>query len=275
MNIHDLADMRRALASDSLKRVDIRFDFSGVPDISSWVTIFPNTSLGAIFSDYQMEASHQGQYDAVALSSLANLVGIPEKSIVEMPMHVFIEGKLDGHDDILSLTMDNVSCQLTILCRNYTSIDDYIDWMLQLFDMLRRDNKMCRLRRMAIRKLDAFMSDNMDNLGAWLVLGKFYDEAIPLGIGYETCYEDKFTDYSSETPAFIINTRLFRVGQSGKQTVYQALVDLQANIDYDMVMELPTAESAKLKKLASSLNDLLFKLFLRYITPEYIDTHRK
>ena len=42
-----LKNLRTNLSSESLKTVRIRFDFSGVPDISHWVTDLINSELGA------------------------------------------------------------------------------------------------------------------------------------------------------------------------------------------------------------------------------------
>lgn len=38
-----LRSLRESLSAESLKTVDIRIDFSGVPDISLWANTFVNT----------------------------------------------------------------------------------------------------------------------------------------------------------------------------------------------------------------------------------------
>lgn len=270
-----LRDLRASLSSESLKTVDIRVDFSGVPDIALWANAFINTDLGSIFGDYKIAASHAEEYDENSLNALSYLVDIPVKMILKMPVHIFSEGQYRDLEDSLTLRLSNVSAQLTINCQNYQSIDPYLIWMTKLVEALKTAYRTFRLRRFGIRKLDGFMSYDIREVESWLETDCFYTPGAPEIPTYNSKYEDKYLLSDSDITAGISCARLFRVGTSEGQQAYQALVDLQANVSADLYPSLLQDGEAELLKIGMSLNDMLFFSFLKYITAAYIASHKK
>ncbi len=275
-NKEELKKLRESLSSESLKTVNIRIDFSGVPDIGPWITNLINSKLGQPFSDYRIEASQSVTYDSQSLIALSDLLGIPVEKLCEMPLHILDDGNLNNLSDQLQLQITNVSAQLLIRCQDYKNIKPYLQWVMELTDDLKTSFRTFRLRRFGIRKLDGFMSTNLGDLNKWLEGSMFYSSsALHMADDlYESKYEDNFM-IKGKVPMAIWSSRLFRVGKSGNKKAFQAVIDIQGNISADTLADIYQKNTVELSEIASEMNDRLFWMFLHYITEEYILTHKK
>lgn len=200
---------------------------------------------------------------------------MPLEMLLKMPVHIFSEGQFQDLDDALTLRLSNVSAQLTIKCKNYLTIEPYLDWMTRLVEALKETNRTFRLRRFGIRKLDGFMSMDMEELESWLKTDHFYTADTSALPTYNSKFEENYLMTYEGITADLSCARLFRVGTSEGQKAYQALVDIQGGVSSISLPSLLQASAIELRNIGMALNDMLFFSFSNYITQVYIDSRKK
>lgn len=270
-----LLKMRQSVSSKSLKKVIIRFDFTGLSNLEAWISLIKVKFCADIFSDYSFGSFSCPSYDINVICELAELLDIPAKDLTDMKMHVFSHGKIEGYSDNLTLSISKVSVELQVDCNNYSSIDPYTNFMIDLMGSLFKADQFVALKRFSIRKTDGFMYRNMEDVETNLESRLFFNETIKLPVGYESHYIDRF-----ECKAFCLkvnNSRLFRFAKRYGSDIYQAILDIEAYAD-NQIRDFRTKSDnfdKWLKDMATDLNDCLFNMFLNSVTPKYIKDNAK
>lgn len=264
-----LLKMRQSVSSESLKKVSIRFDFTGASNLEAWISFIKKEFCADVFSDYSFGRFSYPFSIMNGMSELSELLNIPEKDLARLQMHVFSKGNIEGFDDNLTLYISIVSLELQIDCCNYRSIDSYLEFMISLMNSLLEEDAFVTVRRFSIRKTDGFMYKSWEEVVEYLESQLFFNETIKLPVGYESNYIDRFVCKAFDVK--VNNNRLFRVAKRGIADIYQAILDIEAYAD-NTIRDLKTDN---LNALAMDLNDCLFNMFLNSVTSKYISDHAK
>ncbi|MDE5958456.1 MAG: hypothetical protein K2L35_03280 [Muribaculaceae bacterium] len=265
---------RHSISSESLKRVDIRLDFSGVIAIDNWVERLVDDLLGNIFPNSRISEVKSVMSDLGALQVAADIVGYPVDKFARMPVYIFDNGKLENLHDSLRLSISETFVELTVSCNGYKGIDPYLEFIGEVSDSLLSAHRMAILRRFAIRKLNGFMDSDFDKIRDSVNIDMFLNKALPLDEGYETEYKD-FYRIKNLDMAYVRDSRLFRVGRQNDMPVYQAILDLEGSLDFRNSPAWRRPNKKNLIEIAQQTNDILLGLFLQVLTEEYISSHTK
>lgn len=266
---------RQSISSESLKRVIIRYDFKGVTSIDTWIAEIKTKYCSKLFREYNIGEYGQATIDLRNLEEISERLSIPLSEVSRQPIHQFSGSTFDGLQDSVQLEITKFSITLVIECRNYVSIDPYLDFINKLVLSLLSTDAFIRIERIGIRKFDGFQFDNWDDLELNLnssIIGPLND------LIKDTALLREYTDswYWEQFRSKINFTRKIRnVQLVSEKHVYQVILDMDAYTD-DEILRIPdTINPDFLKGETLRLNEAIFEIFKNSITERYISSHAK
>ena len=266
---------RQSISSKSLKRVIIRYDFKGVTSIDTWITEIKQKYCSKFFREYSIGEHGQATIDVQNLEEISERLSIPLSEVSRQPLHQFSGSTFNGLQDLVQLEITRFSITLIIECRNYVSIEPYLDFINTLVLSLLGTDAFIRIERIGIRKLDGFQFKTWDELVANLdssIIGPLTD------LIEDTALLRDYTDswYWKRFMSKINFTRKIRnVQLVSEDHVYQVVLDMDAYTD-DETMQIPDIiDEVFLREETQRLNNALYKIFIKSLTEQYISNHAK
>lgn len=257
--------------NDMLKRIIIRFDYTGVTSISKWIEeIKKDEAFKLVFSDYKVLTQKFSRLDVSNIREVANKGFIPLEEFVSEKLHTF-RGKLDGKEENLSLEITSTSCSVDIQCNgHYDSLNPYLLFIEKYMDKFTSFDSYITLSRIGLRKIDAKSYDNKENISKDFDSKFFFGEAIKIGEDERKEYKDNLVDQQMGMKANIL--RACRpVKENGKMRI-------QAILDADVYEDLQTKDKinfSDIPQILEALNNYLFEIFKTVMSQDFLQKHTK
>lgn len=266
---------RQSISSESLKRVIIRYDFKGVTSIDAWISEIKTKYCSKLFREYSIGEHGKATIDINNLEEISERLSIPLSEVSRQPLHQFYGSTFDGLQDVVQLEITNYSITLVIECRNYISIEPYLNFINNLALSLLETDAFIRIERIGIRKLDGFQFNDWGDLEQNLnkdVIGSLNDMIKDTALFRE--YSDSW--YWNEFKSKINFKRKIRnVQLVSEDHVYQIVLDMDAYSDQETIQIQDGINADFLISETKRLNDALFEIFKNSITEYYISNHAK
>lgn len=266
---------RQSISSESLKRVIIRYDFKGVTSIETWISEIKTKYCSKRFREYHIGEHGQAVLDLNNLEEISERLSIPLSDVSRQPLHQFTGSTFDGLQDTVQLDITNYSITLVIECRNYNSIEPYLQFINTLALSLLETDPFIRIARIGIRKLDGFQYKNWIDLENNLnkdVIGSLNEMIKDTALFREYSDSWYWSDYNSK-----INFRrkIRNVQLASGDHEYQIVLDMDAYTDEETITIQDSINADFLTSETMRLNDALFEIFHSSLTDYYITNHAK
>lgn len=266
----------KLITSESLKRVIIRYDFSGssIAAIQPWIEKAKREEL-AFFNDYNEAECGSMTIDMSHPEQISMESGIGIKEMTRGPLHVFQNGHLDDLQDDLRLEISHFFMVLTVNCKNYQSSDPYRSLMANLMASLLLHDKFIRITRIGMRKIDLFTFDSDADLKASLTDVAFNSNYIDDSLPFldRKAIDNYLFDYKPNiSKTMLVYQRGLRKELVNEKDVWNAIIDMDCSME-DYECQRPDFE--RLKSISLDMNQRLYQFFEKSLTEEYKRTHEK
>lgn len=258
--------------SDLLKRVIIRIDYQGMTSVEDWITRLKN-QVFSNFLRYSRSYMSSSQVKANRLDEVWNKFELPEGAFFSEPLHTFSALQIVGHEDDVRLDVTNYFTILTIDCKKYTYIDDYLEMISNYVELLLAYDKFINIKRIGIRKVSGREFEHTDNI--YDVFEKYiiFPNPVDSNVLYEwQSYQDLM--YKQEKGVKVNFTRQCREVKVKNMPMVQLIVDIDA---YTTTEELQMRQKnlpEDTRDVLKEINDYIFELFKNSVNERYLNGER-
>lgn len=269
-------DEIKLISSESLKRVIIRYDFSGCSSasIQPWIETVKHEYLD-FFNDYAETACGSMTIDMSHPELVSVESGLGVKELTRGVLHIFQNGSINDLSDKLKLEISHFSMTLTVNCIGYVSSEPYRNLMDTLMHSLLKHDKFIRIKRFGIRKIDLFSFNSDDELKKNLSPVAFNCEILDAGMPFlDRKFIDNYLfDYTENVAQTrVIYQRGLRKELKNSAEFWSAIIDLDC-FKEDNENQRPDLDA--LKRNSAEMNTLLYNFFCKSLTEEYIKGHER
>ena len=264
---------RQQVRGDLLKKIIIRIDYSGVPSITEWIASFTkDDELSCKFEEYDKgTAINRATFSFSNLKDIAKTLAIPLEELQGETIHRFSSSKFEGHEDKIVLDVTSFFTTMTIDCKNYVGIDEYLSYVVTYLHKLKEFCKYMKIARVGIRKIGGSVFHNVGEIENVYNCNLFFGEIIDeiSSTAHDIDYQDNFIE--KEANIKVNYRRLCReVEDSNRNQLYQVLMDIDGYIDEQMILEQHLTLPEKIGEAMAKINDCLFKLFVFSMNEGYL-----
>lgn len=266
----------KKISSESLKRVIIRFDFSGTSatGILPWIEDIKRTKL-EFFKSYDEAECGSMSLDMSHPERVTMESGIGIKEITRGPLHIFQDGNFPDLRDLLKLEISHFYMTLTVNCIDYKDSLPYRNLMCDLMSSLLEYDKFVKINRFGIRKLDLFTFSNSEELSKNLST-KAMDIHLQCDghgfLGREFIDQYRLDDGKNGKLILMSYRRNLRFISISSDIKLQAIIDMDCSLKDDNLIR-PNFE--QLRAASEDLNNKLYYFFENSLTEEYKASHEK
>ena len=250
---------REMLKKNILKRVIIKFDYQGIVDIEK-ILINLGPFLAKKFSEYEKKYINSIDLTLPNPEELSKSLNIPIEKIIKEEVNSYYQNK--EWDDRVILNITKFTTELQIFCKNYKTIDSYINFMRNLIDFYKVEEPFFRIKKLSIRKISWAFFRKYDE-----IFEVFEKDIFPKRInGYKILNSNinekyELDDYSINYNKIIEEGIAFNEETKKEDTVYRVALDFEAykeNINDD-------------DEILIKMNLELFNFFKESVTNEFLN----
>lgn len=264
------------ISSESLKRVIIRYDFTGssVASIQPWIEKIKSKEL-SFFDDYNEAECGSMTIDMSHPEQVSIETGLGIRELTKGPLHVFQNGVIPGLKDNLVLEISHLFMVLTVNCNNYQSSEPYRNLMDELMISLLEHDKFIRIRRIGIRKINLFSFDTDEelklNISPVAISCDFLDTNTPF---LDRKYIDNYLlDYNpNDTQTVIVYQRGLRKQGDDSSDTWSVVIDMDCSKSFYQSQRF---NEESLKSISVEMNQQLYHFFENSLTEEYKKHHER
>ncbi len=263
---------RNDLKQNMMKKVIFRIDYHGIIETEDVIKEFKSEFKDKFGS---FVTTFHNKVDLVIdnIEEMSDTLSVPIKEIERQEIFRFTNNKFGN--DIVTFDVSKYYTSLTVDCKNYTNIDEYLDFFSDYTEFLYGKNEYLVIKRLGIRKIGGLLYFDLNNIFKDFEK-KYFD------FGFE---EEKYTSLRSryydalhgkENDPLVNYTRTFESGKyydqekGTEEDAYQVLLDLDC---YYREGELTNIGFGigKVNNILSLTNDELFDLFKMSVTEDYLN----
>lgn len=264
------------ISGESLKRVIIRFDFSGTSatGILPWVDNMKRSRL-SFFTRYDEAECGSMSLDMSHPERITVESGVGVKEITRGPLHIFQNGHLPELHDSLKLEISHSYMTLTVNCINYQDSEPYRNLMSNLMASLLSYDKFIQINRFGIRKLDLFTFSNREEINRVLSSKAMNTDFQCDGNGLmgRRFFDQYSLDYSQGDKQVLMSYgRSLRLVSINNENKLQVIIDMDCSIQDESLIR---PEEDQLQAMSSELNKHLYHFFENSLTEEYRAAHER
>lgn len=265
---------RQVLKNNILKSIIIRVDYEGVTDINIWIDKFKKSPLSTKFLNYRQGQENNVTLDLSNAQSIAQSRSIPLSDFTAAYYHIFTKSQFSNHNDDVQLSIGRLFTVMQITCRDYTLIDEYIDYLNSYLEALIKQDKFIKIVRVGIRKISGKIYNSFEEVecdfNSSIMIPRINTNIKDF---IESKYEDHYYDRSNKIK---INYNRYIKGILRKvddQTMdsVQVVLDLDGYVDNDVIndFKIDTRKNFK-ESILIPINDRLFDLFKEAVTEFFL-----
>ncbi len=263
---------RDCLDKNIMKQVIIRIDYQGITDMKSFQAQ-ASKFLPDFFKGFEKKYSNKMDITLPNVEEISSSLSIPISEIEKEPIYVYKESIWN---DNVTLNLSEFSTDINILCENYTSIDDYIDFFVQFIDFLEKENPYFVPKRLGLRKISWKVF--LDYESAFNVFEKSVFYNVPHGFAM---IGNNLYDLLESSNKFFINYRReikngkARDSKGNESPAYRFMLDFDCYLDENKIKALSLKTPDKFSTNLRKMNDDLFELFKSSVTVDFLNANRK
>lgn len=235
-------------------------------------------SFKGAFKNFQTTFKSQIDLELLNIEDISETLSIPVKEIVKQETYRF-SGNTFGVD-ILTLDINKYFTTLTVTCKDYVSIDEYLAFFAKFVDFLLEKNDYLSIKRIGLRKIGGKIFFNIDDI--------FND--------FEKAYfnfDFSETDYNSlrnnhidvlfldEQNPMINYMRSFETGEYWKEeenrsvSAYQVILDIDGYYQETTLKSLGFEQGHILGLLENLNHEHLFNIFKMSVTEDFLNRNKR
>lgn len=262
---------RHDLKDNIMKFALFRIDYLGVADATELQKAFVDHFKGT-FEKFATISQNQYDLQISDPESISETLSIPVKEIREQKIFRFSQNTF-GIENKLTLDISTYFTTLNIECYKYKSIDEYLNFFIELIKCFKARNSYLDIRRIGLRKVGGSVFFNINE-----ITNKFesnYFDFVTTSISGSSLKSALHTDVLHFEKGPDVNfTRSFDLGtyrdKEGKDVeAYQVKLDLDGYFSSDSCEQ----DMVKMKKQLTELNNKhLFNLYKESVTKEFLNS---
>lgn len=269
-------DIERAdLKRNMMKKILFRLDYQGVLNSSQIISQF-NKSFNGKFKGFETTFQNKVDFLMNNIEEMSETLSIPIKEIEKQEIYRYTDN--DFGTDKLTLDISKYFTTLTVDCKNYNGIDEYLNFFSHFTDFLFDINEFLVIKRIGLRKIGGKIFRNIADI--YNVFEQKY---------FNFDFQD--TDFNSirnryidvlqhnENSPLINYVRSFESGRyyeestNSEYDAYQVLLDIDSYFSESILKNIRFKKGEIMNVLQNTNNDHLFKLFKMSVTEEFLNTH--
>jgi len=258
---------RCELKHNIMKEIILRIDYQGILEIEEFIKKI-QPKLKENFSNYEVKFMNGIEVQIHNPEELSKTLSLPIKEITKQPIHVYTQNK-HGNDELM-LNISKYTTDLSIKCKNYKGIDEYLDLFEGLVQDLKEKNDFFTEKRFGMRKISYEIFKNQEDAFKCFQKTKIVPEIDGFEIingntKHRLKSKNDFTiDYKRE----IEDGTILEGGEKIK--AYRIILDFDGFFDENKLKELNWYGSKNIKPDMLKLNEDLFELFTNSVTEDFI-----
>ena len=262
-----------------LKKVLIRVDYNGVTNIEKWIDLVKRDQrFNAVFNGYNQGFLNQATFDLSKMEEVARQRSMPMNAFSTAPLHRFFDSHFPGRLDKVTMEIANLFMTFQIDCDNYSSIDDYFNYLTTYFGAFMHTDPYIKIERIGIRKISGGAFDSLQALSATFedrfLDGHKVDNDNTTMIERE--YHDRYMKHiisephSEKTVKMNYSTRCRQIDGANP---YQAILDIDGYADSYVIGKDGLHFPADFRETLDRINDYMFELYKMSVTENYLSQH--
>lgn len=265
---------RNQLNKNIMKSVFFRLDYQGVIDaedvLKKFNEEFPN-KFKKLITTYQ----NQVDFNLTNIDEISETLSIPVKELVRQEIYQFSKNTF-GKDEAI-LTISKYFSTFVVNCKDYVSIDEYLDFFSNFADFLIEICDYLEIRRIGLRKISGKIYRNPNEI--------FHDfEKKYYNFDFDQPYKsirNQYLDFlkKEDDPITVNYLRSFKQGYLFDQETNENVPASEVQLDIDGYISDDYLLKQDLKKglvkslFASINNEHLFKIFKMSVTEDFLNEH--
>lgn len=267
---------RKHLKSNIMKQIIMRVDYQGVLDNSKLAEVFSNQMKGR-FEKREITFHNRIDIDTTRLNEISETLSVPVREIEKQEITRFSYATF-GPDE-LTLDVGKYYTCLTIDCRQYSSIDPYLTFFVEMIGFFYQVEDYLDIKRIGLRKIGGKIFNSIQEINADFELRFFNFSLLNEGFSTNSCaYKDEIQE-SQDGP----NVNFIRILEKGylrennaEKEAYQVILDLDGYYNEESLNQLGLREGKS--DLASNLlrktnDESLFRIFKMSVTKEFLNAN--
>lgn len=259
--------------NDMLKRIIIRFDYTGVTSIDKWVETFKEKeTCKRNFTAYTKQQKNTAQVRVSSFNDIETNGFIPVTGYSKEILHVF-DGKLAEFSETINLQISSTSCSLDVHCNgDYKGAKPYLDLISAYMKDFLESDTYIKINRIGLRKIDAKIYSSKEEIVADFESNYFF--GIPIrDMNIESKeYKDNYVDVAKKLKTNM--SRIYRQIKSNSENMHQVIFDADSYIDLEIDNELDR-KSEEIPTMLNNLNENLFEIFRDVVTEQFLSNHER
>ena len=269
---------RIIISSESLKRVILQVDFSGLMEESLVEWVNTNRNLFAeTFSRFDRAERGSVKLDISHPERFTLENGPDVREVNRGVLFLYQEGSFRGLKDKLRLEISSSRIVLTVDCIEYVSSEPYRDYICTLWELLLNHDRFVRFESMGLRKLDLFNfrdeKDLLENISPMAMNLDLWNGGKDF---LERTFRDRYVFEATDSTATVLDyarhMRFVKSGEPQDKGKIQVIVDMDSR--YYTKVE-PRLDREAIEEIAKQMNDRLYSFFEDSVTPQYKKTHER
>jgi len=266
---------RHNLKDNFLKQVLFRIDYNGIVDITPIISAFNNEFKPKIDS-YETTFHNRIDLDLQSLEDISETLAVPVKVLEKQTIHRYAL-KTSGNSDV-TLDISRFYTTLTVKCKDYTIIDEYMNFLNNFILFMFKENNFFEIQRVALRKLGEIVVANYNDLFSVFEKDVFCSNAA-LNDLYSTSMLNNLSVIRPNGKDETVNyNRRIQEGYvtdvDGKESkAYQAVLDMDCFLKDDSLDSVNESNNAA--DILKNMNNILFFVYLLSVTYDYLKGKKK
>lgn len=265
----DIIDkLRGTIRSGLLKNVLIRIDYTGINNIDTWIEE-KQDFLSEYFSCYERGSNNNAKVEFTNIDDIAKSLSLPVSEIRKETIHSYSEWRKGNTDDVrLSITSYYIT--LNIVCNNYTTIDNYLDFISLYISAISSKYSFLTIQRVGIRKIGGKSFPQIDDMCEIYRPELFFGEDIsrdshPLQREYSDMY------LLNDNSLKVNYRRLYKCQKMREEDRHLTLLDLDCYVDQYNIGKYAYDIKRDCIAILKMLNTHLFQLFYDSVQVFFIE----
>lgn len=138
---------REMLKKNIMKRIIIKFDYQGIVDIEK-ILINLGPFLAKKFNDYDKKYINSIDLTLPNPEDLSKTLNIPIEKIIKEEVNSYSQNREWNDKVILNIT--KFTTELQVFCKDYKSIDPYIEFIKTLIGIYKVEEAFFRIKKLSI-----------------------------------------------------------------------------------------------------------------------------
>jgi len=265
---------REDLRQNIMKEAIFRIDYQGIINLEGILDDF-NKAFPNHFKLYETTFHSRIELGAIKIDEISETLSVPIRELEKQPIHRYSEN-LFGSDK-LTLDISKYYTYLHVECKEYKTIDTYLEFFSNLIIFLKSKFTYLSIRRFGLRKVGENVYYNPEAIYEDFEREYFHAQFSPKYRKQRCEYFDLLT--IQEDPTIINYKRLIEKGYApsadGVAEAFRVVLDIDGYLGEEFLTKFDISNAGNTRDLLSNINNaILFDIFKMSVTQAFLERNK-